>query len=102
MTAPSASHFKTCLLIDEHLAVCRQILKVDRTLPVHIQIGFSLCPSSCNTVPSIHITANHVVIEIAWVCGNCDYWQIVVSVLINICARDNTAWKFVVREQSQS
>ena len=38
MATPSTSNFKTCFLIDNHLTICCQILEVDWTFPVHIEI----------------------------------------------------------------
>ena len=102
MAAISSHHLKTRFLIDNHFPLCGQILKVDRTFPIHVEIRLHLAPSAQNAIRAIHITTDFVIIEIAPISRYCHYRQIIVFVLAYICACNHTAWKFVVREHSQT
>lgn len=62
MAAISSDHFKACLLIDYHPAVSSQIFEVDRSKPIHVQVGWHQAPSAEDSIFAIHIAAYHVIV----------------------------------------
>ena len=88
-------------MIDCHLAIGSNILKVDGSLPIHIDVGISVV-SSVHPICAVHINAYCIVIEVVGIGGDGDDGQIVVVVAIDITAGNDRTGEHSFLEETKA
>ena len=101
MATPASRNDELSLLIDSHLAIGCDELKVDGSFPVHIDVGRAMI-SSAYTIVSVRIDTNLAVIKVFGIGGNRDDGQVVIVVAIDITAGNDRAWEHACLEEAKA
>ena len=101
MSAPTSRNDKLCFLIDRHLAFGSDVLEIDGTFPVHIDIGSAMI-ASANTIHAVGIDANLAVVEVFGIGSDRDDGQVVVVVAIDVTAGNDGTWEHAFLEKAET
>ena len=101
MATPTSRNDEFSLLIDSHLAIGCDELKVDGSFPVHIDVGFAVV-STAHTIVSVRIDTNVSVIKVFGIGGDGDDGQVIIVVAIDITACNDRTWEHACLEEAKA
>jgi len=101
-TAPSSTSADVAFLTEQDVAVGIEILKIDRTVPIHVPVALVGIAIARTTVHALHEDAERVAVEVGIVANHGNDGEGVAIVLLQIGTRDDRTWQHAILVETET